>query len=84
MSVSYGGQAMRTRATKTTYLVEGLATQVEAERVEAALIALPFVDRVAIDLPRATVTVTHRPDQAAATLVKEALIALGYAKVAKG
>lgn len=75
---------MRTRARKTTYLVAGLGTQEEAERVEAALVALPYVERVAIDISRETVTVTHRPDLAAADLVKEALLKLGYAKVAKG
>lgn len=75
---------MRTRARKTTYRVSGLYTNVAAARVEASLHALPYVDRVAIDLVNGSVTVTHRPDQAAADLVKEALIALGFASVEKG
>lgn len=75
---------MRTRARKTTYRVSGLNADAAAARVEVALLALPYVDRVVIDSVRETVTVTHRPDQAAADLVKEALIALGFASVAKG
>lgn len=75
---------MRTRAHKTTYRVSGLNSGAAAARVEAALLALPYVDRVAIDLVRESVTVTHSPDQAAADLVKETLIALGFASVAKG
>lgn len=75
---------MRTRARKTTYRVSGLHTNVAAARVEARLLALPYVDRVTIDLADGSVTVTHKPDQAAEDLVKEALIALGFASVAKG
>jgi copper chaperone CopZ len=75
---------MRTRARKTTYRVSGLNSDAAATRVEVALHALPYVDRVVIDPARETVTVTHRPDQAAADLVREALITLGFASVAKG
>ncbi|HLO03640.1 MAG TPA: cation transporter [Symbiobacteriaceae bacterium] len=75
---------MRTRARKTTYQVSGLNSDAAAARVEVALLALPYVVRVVVDLVGETVTVTHRPDQAAADLVKEALIALGFASVAKG
>lgn len=75
---------MRTRAHKTTYQVSGLNSDAAAARVEVALLALPYVDRVVVDPARGRVTVTHRPDQAAADLVKEALITLGFASVAKG
>lgn len=75
---------MRTRARKTTYRVSGLNSYAAAARVEATLLALPYVDRVSIDLVSKSVTVTHRPDQAAADLVQETLIALGFASVAKG
>jgi copper chaperone CopZ len=75
---------MRTRARKTTYLVPDLNQEADAARIEADLLRLPYVERVMINLPKRQVTVTHRPDAAAAELVKEALIALGFAGVAKG
>jgi hypothetical protein len=75
---------MRIQAWKTTYWVAGLQTQVAADRLEVALRALPYVSRVVTDPTRSTVTVTHRPDQTAADLVKAAILELGFVSVAKG
>lgn len=75
---------MRTRARKTIYVVDGFVTDSQAKPIETALMALPYVERVVADVSRGAVTVTHRPDLAAAELVKEAIIGLGYPKVVKG